>query len=181
MHGNAAGLFGGVNPSNWSNMATAANMSSDKNVLAALFARKGYARSAANVVSEQFQNGGNYSQVGRFAGTLMRVRNSTGAAITWTVKYVYTSYAGWSHQASAAVNGTLVWQSGNDCANGCEQSVAITIPANRTSTVIFVSSNGPGQRGGVMGMLGFRHPTLTLPDGLEYVDDLETAANGWDN
>jgi hypothetical protein len=180
--GNNASLFGGVNPSNWAeSMANAAAMSSDKNVLAALFNRKGYARSAANVVAEQFQIGGNYSQAARFAGTLMRVRNSTGSAISWTVKYVYTSYSGWSNQASVALNGVNVWQSGNDCGNGCEQSVVLAIPANRTSTVIFVSSNGPGNRGNVMVMLGFRHPTLILPDGLEYVDDLETATNGWDN
>jgi hypothetical protein len=61
----------------------------------------------------------------------------------------------------------------------------LTIPKNRTSTVIF-------QVGGSTGwswccnshtrkvVLAFYNNSLKLPSGLEFVDDLDTATGGWE-
>ncbi len=53
------------------------------------------------------------------------------------------------------------------------------MPADRVSTAIFVS--GSTTQSGTRGlMLAFIESTLELPEGLEYVDDLDIAAGGWD-
>ena len=62
---------------------------------------------------------------------------------------------------------------------------ACSIPANRTSTVILVSSSGaPGNAAtGVYSrplFLAFTDDCLDLPAGLEFVNDFDTATGGLD-
>jgi subtilisin-like proprotein convertase family protein len=184
MFGNQADLFGGVNPSTWSDgNANASDISADKAVQAALFSRKGSALNNARVYSEWFKFGqsrGCSSCQSRFAGTLFRVKNTTSAAITWPVRFAYTAFPGWSERASVAVNGQNVWYTDSDCATGCLKDVGIAIPANRTSTVIFVSATGNPSSGSRALIHGFTNNSLALPAGLQYVDDLDTATGGYD-
>lgn len=53
------------------------------------------------------------------------------------------------------------------------------IPANRTSTVIFVSGSAPVATTRAT-LMAFSNDSLALPAGLEYVDDLDTATGGWE-
>ena len=74
--GNEASLFGGVNPSNWTdNGYLASHMSANKEVLRTLFTHKGYAGKNAMVVADEYAM---YSSTnGRMAGVLFRIKNTT--------------------------------------------------------------------------------------------------------
>ena len=112
---------------------------------------------------------------------LFRVKNSTGSDITWTPHWYYTAYSGWSEQASVALNGSNLWNTGGVG----KTNLNIVIPKNRVSTVIFVSTStnpytylsNEHERATI---LGFYNNSLALPNGLEFIDDLETAVGGWE-
>ena len=62
---------------------------------------------------------------------------------------------------------------------------AANIPANRTSTVIAVGGSTYGQNlhSNVhtrLSLLAFTNNSLALPNGLEYIDDLDIATGGWE-
>jgi hypothetical protein len=64
-------------------------------------------------------------------------------------------------------------------------SLNLSIPANRTSTVIFVSTgtanyNHTSNIHERANVLAFYNNSLALPSGLQYVDDLDTATGGWE-
>lgn len=176
---NNSDLFGGVTPLNWSDGgAIAANMSSDKQILLALFSNKGYAGKNAMVYADEWYS---YSSTnGKFATALFRIENTTGNDINWVVDWYCTSYGGWGEKASITVNGANTWNSGSSSfgANHHE-TITLSIPANRKSTIIFVSaSTTVNNTRGVF--LGFDNNCLDLPAGLKYIDDLDIAPNGWD-
>lgn len=171
-------LYGGVNPSTWSDgNAHAAMISPDKSVQQALFGKKGYAKKNSNVWQEEWY--GYSSTNSKFVGALFRVQNTTQSDIPWTVHFRYASYAGWSEVASAAINGADIWSSDDDCGGSCKKELTFTVPKNRTSTVIIISASSPesGTRGT---QLGFYNDCLALPPGLQFVDDLDTATGGYD-
>lgn len=182
---NDATMFGGVAPSAWGDgLGRASQMSADKSVLRALFSNKGYVGANAMVWSEEWMA---YSSTNsRHAAVLFRVRNSTDAAIDWNVNAYMTGYGSWGEARTIALNGTDVMNStGSYPPANCEVTRTISIPPNRTSTVIFVAGSGPYQStSGYMYqrslMLGFYNNCLDLPDGLEFVDDLDTATGGWE-
>jgi hypothetical protein len=179
-------MFGGIHPSTWTDgNGIAGNLSSDKEVLRTLFTRKGYAGKNANVVSEVYIQ---YSSTnGKVALVLFRIKNNTPNAITWTPNFHYTCYSGWSERASVALNGVTTWNSGatNAGVNNFT-NIALSIPPERTSTIIFVSTSSSttgsiGSNLTVRGLiLAFGNNSLELPAGLEYVDDLDTASGGWE-
>jgi len=177
--GNNPALFGGVNPSNWGDGGyRAVHMSSDKDVLRTLFNKKGYAGKNATVWAEEWYS---YSSTNsKHAAALFRINNTTENPITWNVYAYMTAYGGWGERASIAVNGTEVWYSGGSTYSAAHSfSQSITIPPGQVSTVIFVSSSTlPSNTRGLF--LAFYNDCLDLPEGLEYVDDLDTAADGWD-
>lgn len=174
---NRSELFGGVNPSNWSdNNGTAAQMATDLDTLGTLFNKVAKARRNALVAAEYWWN---YSSTnGRFAAALFRVRNITGSSINWTLHFYFTGYADWGERASVAVNGSpLFLSSGNHYTNS-SAAVGVTMPAGTTSTVIVVSASSPpftvagGAQGPRCCLLAFYNNCLLLPAGLEFVDDL---------
>jgi hypothetical protein len=179
--GNSTEMFAGVNPSNWADGGyRAVHITSDKNSIGGLFSWKGYAMYNANIFVRKNRH---YSSTeARFVGVVFRIKNNSGSAQTWTPYYYYTSYGSWSNYASMSINGNELWYtSGNSC-SGSARSQSVTIPANQTSTVIVLSSfwmgcNCSGHRGGTQ--LVFYNNSLALPTGCEYVDDLDTAPNGW--
>ncbi len=168
--GNDSTLFGGVNPSNWSdNNATANMISSNRDVQRALFTRRATFGSNALVYCDTWHH---YSSTnGKIVVCLFRVRNNTSSPITWTPWIGYTAYSAWNEMASCALNGALVWSSGSSG----QTSVSLSIPANGTSTVIFAAGAGSAGAPTRTTLLGFFNNSLVLPEGLEFVDDFDTA------
>lgn len=177
--GNDPNLFGGINPSSWSDgSAVASSLSSDKNVLGTLFNNRKVVSPNSLVVADTWYNSS--STNGKHAAALFRVRNNTGSAVTWNVTFVYSQYTGWAEVASATLNGAATWTGAStSCTSAtggasCTQSLALSIPANRVSTFVVVA--GSGQSSGTRSLLlAFTGSTLTLPAGLEFVDDLDAS------
>ncbi len=174
---NSTAMTGGVNPSSWTDgNALASQMSSDKEVLRTLFSRKGYGGRNALVYADEWTF---YSSTNsKVVVALFRIANTTGAPIVWTPIVFFTCYGGWNEWASAALNGVGMYNSagGNLSPVDGPISVPMTIPANRTSTAIFVSmSSNPNAQPTRSTVLAFGTNSLALPAGLEYVDDLDRA------
>lgn len=182
--GNEAALFGLVAPSQWTDgNATAAWIPGDKEYQRALFTQKGYCGKNALVYAEVRHQ---YSSTdGRVVACLFRVKNTTSNPITWTLFLKYTANSAWSEMASLALNGAGLWTSGGG--SGTQSAtVNLSIPANRTSTVIVVSTASaawsiPGEPIYTRQVfLGFYNDCLQLPAGLQYVDDLDVASGGYE-
>ena len=179
---NRSELFGGVHPSEWGDGNDCAyQMSSTSEILKTLFTRRGPTigtQSNAVVYAEEWYS---YSSTNsRHAGALFRVRNTTGAAINWTVNWYGTSYGGWGERRSIAVNGVNKLCDSANTGASHERADTLSIPANRTSTVIFIVG-ASSQSGTRTTFLAYYANSLKLPAGLEFVDDLDTKANGWTN
>merc|ERR1719272_1302987 len=97
-----------------------------------------------------------------------------------------TSYHGWSESASISINGNN-HIGAKDCSHQCRFTPTFNIPANsqknRISTVIFISTGSYDyNRGGTASrstLLLFRDNSLSIPNGLEFVDDLDTITGSW--
>jgi hypothetical protein len=177
---NAAAMYTlGIAPSTWTdNNATVDQISSNKDWLKSMLSSKGYGGRNASVIQDNFTY---YSSTdGPVTIAMFRIRNTTGAPITWTPQYMITYYAGWGERASVALNGVLQWSSGgSDCNSwACQHSVAMTIPANRTSSVVFAALGGhpSSNRSNV---LVINNDSAQLPTGLVYVDDFDTMTGDW--
>lgn len=177
--GNDASLFGGVNPSTWTDgNGQASQMSSDKEVLRTLFTHKGYAKNNAMMFSETYTNLS--STDGLVYIALFRIKNTSGSTINWTPTFSYTAYSGWSEMASVALNGVSVMFAGSPSST----TLSLPIPANRVSSVIFVSTAcSPYSVGYSVYLrntrLAFYNNSLLLPAGLEFIDDLDVATGDW--
>jgi hypothetical protein len=172
---NDASLFGGVNPSSWTdNNATANMLSTNSDVLRTLLTQKGTIGPTNGMLFNYVYN--QYSSTnGLVFVCLFRVKNTTGGNLVWTPWIKFSAYSAWSELASCALNGTPVWNSGTSG----QTSFAISIPAASTNTVIFVSTSGIATptTGGMYARttrLGFYNNSLALPAGLEFVDDFDT-------
>jgi subtilisin-like proprotein convertase family protein len=175
---NDAAMHGGVNPSTWTDgNACASNISPSRAVQLSFFTRKGYGGPTAIVWSEEWKA---YSSTNSHkAAALFRIKNTTANAITWNV---YTYQTAWvdEDRASVSLNGVNTWCPATNYDVNGTHSFALSIPPSRTSTVIFVSGSTPMWNDLRACILSFYNNSLTLPAGLEYVDDLDTAADGWD-
>jgi len=172
---NDAAMFGGIPPYSWTDgSAVAASMSSDKAVLGALFNNKKTVTANSVVWAEEWYSFS--STNGRMAAALFRVRNTTAAAINWTPSFWYTAHGPWGEYASVTLNGVNSWSSnGASCGATCQTSTVLSVPAGRISTVIVVSASGPLNATRSV-YLAFKDGSLTLPAGLEFVDDLDTSS-----
>jgi len=183
-HGDAS-MFGGVPPQRWGDSnARAWDLSGDKNVLRGLFNKRGYMGWQGTMWNEEWFS--HSSTNSKHAGALFRIRNKNSNNVNWHVNYYYSSHPGWSERASCTVNGQSTWESGgNHCGSRCDVGINFNIPGNRISTVIMISASSPRSSGccdfGPRGnFLAFRGNSLQLPNGLEYVDDMDYAEGGWD-
>ncbi len=88
---NNANLFGGINPSNWTDgNAIASQMSSDKELLRTLFVNKGFAKNNATILNENFIQ---YSSTnGKVILALFRINNTSGSAINWSPSFYYSAF-----------------------------------------------------------------------------------------
>jgi len=175
-HGDPS-LFGGVHPQRWGDAhAIAADMGTNLDVLGTLFTRVGRAGANATVVADEWKC---YSSTNsKHAGVLFRIRNTTEAAIQWPISFYCTAWLD-QQRASIACDGANVWSSGSSIyPTEPARAFNVTIPANHTSTVIVVSgSSRPVSENSYNSarscLLAFTNDCLLLPDGLEYVDDLD--------
>jgi hypothetical protein len=181
--GNRTDLFAGVNPSSWGDGGYyATHMTSDKQLLQTFFNKKGYAVANAMVYAEYWRH---YSSTdSRQCAVLFRIKNThPSSAITWTPYFYFSGGSGWSEYASLALNGANNWTYGNAGINSTV-SVSLSIPANRTSTVIVISASyyecGCCTAGRALG-LAFYNNSLSLPTYLQFVDDLDVASGGWES
>lgn len=178
--GNNGTLFGGISPQSWTDGNAQANqMSSDMEVMRSLFTNKGYGGQNAHVISDVHVT---YSSTnGQMAGALFRIENTTNSPIVWTPFWRYTCYSGWSERASVSLNRASNWDSGGtNCGVNNTASVNLSIPPNKISTVVFmVGSDSTSHNGNNLYLrttrLAFYNNSLSLPNGLQYVDDLDTA------
>ncbi|GEM_PF-1975236 len=172
---NNSSMFGGVAPSSWSDSSyRATHMAwNEAEKMRTIFTRKGYAHENAMIFSEvwNYYSGSTDGMVGL---AFFRVKNLTNADITWTPSFYYTCYNSHGERAGIAVNGTELWSASSDVSESATASPGLTIPADITSTIIFsVTSNAPSSemRGLVLGFYG---DSLILPEGLEFIDDLDS-------
>jgi hypothetical protein len=180
--GNSTALFGGVNPSNWTDGChRAVHMSSTSEVLRTLLFKKGpRVGTVSNAMVYANEWYGYSSTNGQVVVTLFRIRNTTGSAVTWTPYWYGTSYGGWSECQGVAMNGNELWSTSNNYNANSSFSLGISIPANRTSTIIFTATSSPDS-GTRATHMSFYNNSLALPAGLEYVDDLDVKPDGWNN
>ncbi|HVV85099.1 MAG TPA: LamG-like jellyroll fold domain-containing protein, partial [Kofleriaceae bacterium] len=173
---NNSAMFGGVNPSTWTDgNGRADQMSNSAETLRTLFTKKLYPGNNAMVSSVRWHD--QSSTNGKVTVALMRIKNSTASPINWTPFFYFTAYSGWSEQASVALNGQLQWNASGSYYMNSTASVQMSLPANQTSTVIFVSpSSPPWNTNGYyrFSFLAFYNDSLALPPGLSFVDDLDS-------
>ena len=175
-------LFGGVNPSGWTDgFSSASQMTPDAETLRTLFNRKMYPGANALVASERWSD--QSSTNGKVTVALIRIRNTTADFIDWVPTFYFTGMSGWGERASVAVNGQEVWSSCCDHYLNEQTSVPISLAPNQTSTVIFVVPSSPPWYASPhyrFNFFAFIANSLELPNGLQYVDDLETLqGNAW--
>lgn len=178
MAANNAALFGGINPSSWSDSGATANQLGTIEEIRSLVTRKGYGGLNAVVVSNTWNHIS--STNGKMAIAVFRIKNTTNASITWNVRAYQTAYAGWGERASVTVNSGLVFTSGSSTLSAQTfQDHALSIAPNGTSTVIFTAGSNQASSSHPNGsrslLLAFGNDSLALPAGLEYVDDFDTA------
>ncbi|MBI3184294.1 MAG: hypothetical protein HYZ28_19345, partial [Myxococcales bacterium] len=180
--GNNDIMFGGVNPSTWSDgNGRAWNINPAAGYARSFFNKKLYPGPNALVHMETYAEYGS-STNGKHVAALMRIRNTTGGAISWTPCFYYTSYGSWNEWASLSLNGGGNWDTGggnNWSANGV--CPTLSIPASRTSSVVVVVGSfyqGSWNTYWRSVGLAFYNNSLNLPAGLEWADDLDTLSDG---
>ena len=176
--GNNRDVFGYVYPSDWGNgNARAWNLSGDKHYLRSFFTRKGYAGSNAMVYAEEWRRYS--SDNSKHVGVLWRIKSTNASTTTWNAYTYHTSYPGWSERASVCINGSSVWEGSSSYNSSADFHIQLSVPANRTSTAIFISASSPESNDTRSCFLAFWNNCLNLPNGLEFVDNLASATGSW--
>ncbi|MFZ4580620.1 MAG: hypothetical protein ACOYOB_19720, partial [Myxococcota bacterium] len=168
----------GINPSNWTDSnAVIWSISADKNLWRTVLVNTMKIYPTMTVMSDNWYDPS--STNGKVLIVLFRVKNTTANAINWSPAFYHTNYAGWGERSSATINGAGTWQTSNDCYPGqCTSQPTFPVPANRVSSIMFSIMSSPYGSSRNQ-LLTFYGDTLKLPAGLEYVDDLDTAAGDW--
>jgi len=187
--GNDPRAFGGVHPSQWTdNGYRSWDMNADLKYIKRFFVRHGTAHKyGATICSECYFM---YSSTtGRMCGVAFRIKNTGSSATNWNPEFMYTSWSGWGEDASASLNGASTWR--HWCGGSyCRTNIGFKIQANpskdRISTIIFVTGGTNTYHVGYnrwerANILMFNDNSLSLPNNLEYVDDLDTATGSWKN
>ena len=186
--GNNGRGYGGVSPSSWTDGNYRAwNMNNDFKYIKRLFIRRGTSDEyGASICQELFLM--HSSTTGRMCGVVFRIQNTKkDQAVGWNPEWMYTSWDGWSEDASVSMNGQSTFR--NWCNfNWCRSNINMNIPANsdgnRISTIIFVSSSSGAHHMGHSNheranINQFNDNSLKLSEGLEYRDDLDTITGNW--
>eukprot|EP00056_Hartaetosiga_gracilis_P013786 m.231558 g.231558 ORF g.231558 m.231558 type:complete len:416 (-) comp13899_c1_seq16:1198-2445(-) len=168
--GNNAALYGGVSPNTWGDSSGRAyQMKFSPEYMRAFFNKKVYCGWNCAVHNEEWYS---YSSSNSMhGGVFMRIRNTSPNDIAWPISFLYSSYSGWGEYASVSVNGNNQWNTGSNC-HSCNVKLDLNLPKKSTSSVVVIS--GSSAESGTRTMhLSFIDNCLQLPDGLEWVDDLD--------
>ncbi|MFZ4580580.1 MAG: proprotein convertase P-domain-containing protein [Myxococcota bacterium] len=178
--GDNPAMFGGVNPSTWGDgSGRAYQMNFDAEIMRTFFNKKMWVGLNAMVVANTWCN---YSSTNSWhTGVMMRIKNTTASAISWTPYFYATGRTDWSEYASLSLNGANNWQSPGNHSSGSTYAVTLSIPANRTSTVIVIAGAHTDSGCFRTNYLAFYNNSLSLPSGLLFVDDLDSATGNLAN
>jgi len=183
LDGNRPSGYGGVHPSQWTDGNHRADqMTNDFKYLQRLFTRKATATSfGATICSEMYNQ---YSSTnGGDCGAILRIKNTGKSTIPWSLLVTISSWHVWDESASISLNGNN--QIGNkNCPYECRFGTNLNIPANsagnRVSTVVFISTSSEDSgRNSRATLLSFQDNSLSLPNNLEFVDDLDVQTGSW--
>jgi hypothetical protein len=184
-------LTGGIPAHYWDSAGVgwpgnAWNISSNKQTQAALFNK------SAAIAPNSLVWADTYAGPPKMIGVLFRVRNITAASVAWTIQFRATAGGGVTAspgtRASVSLNGASNWNSSMSnpylTSNLGPHSVPLSIPPSRISTVICIAGCTQGISFNSVPLrtsaLAFQGDSLTLPAGLEFVDDLGTATGGYE-
>jgi len=179
--GNNVRYFGGRNPSNWGDgNARVMDMHQDFAQLGKMLTRRGVGTvRGATVCSETWYL---YSSTDtKYCIALFRVKNTHASSnIQWRVNWYGTGWSGWGNQQSITMNRQQNWS--GSCTWWCHRAYTFTVPRNRISTFIFANgmthpnhyADGHHIETTFLGFDG-----LSLPDHLEYIDDMDTVTGRW--
>merc|ERR1712072_536753 len=180
--GNNPRGFGGRHPSQWGDgNALAHDMHPDMKYMKRLFSKRGYGDNfGATVCALTWEMP--HSTDDRRCGAFFRIKNTGTNAKTWNVQWHWTGWHGWGNYASRAVNKRNHWH--GECYSMCYRNENINIPANsagnRISSIAFVTGgSGPYGHYNHHRMVYLSFQKLDVPDGLEFVDDMETVGGTW--
>eukprot|EP00056_Hartaetosiga_gracilis_P006754 m.100291 g.100291 ORF g.100291 m.100291 type:complete len:471 (-) comp12550_c0_seq7:121-1533(-) len=168
-----AWMYGGVPPSTWGDgVATAAYMTQDADIMRTLFNKRAFCGKSCMIWSEEWS----YSDTSnsRHVAVLMRVRNTTPQPLTWDLSFIYSSSGSNGELASVALNFQNQWSYSGSC-NECEKTLTLSLEPSQTNTIIVLSSSGAPTSTRTL-HLSFIQDSLSLPNGAEWVDDLDTVA-----
>lgn len=175
--------FGGKHPSEWGDgNAYAHQMNSQIKYIKRIFSSKGHGDDfGATVCAYTWMMP--HSTDDHRCGAVFRIKNTATSSINWNMQWYWTGWGGWGNRASVGRNRQNIWD--GDCYGTCHRTENINMPANsaknRVSTVIFMA-------GGAYPYGHYNHwryvylsfSKLSLPNNLEFADDLETATGNWD-
>merc|ERR1712167_333613 len=118
----------------------------------------------------------------RRCGAFFRIKNTGTSAKNWNVQWHWTGWHGWGNYASLAVNKNNHWH--GECYSMCYRDENINIPANsagnRISSIAFITGGThPYGHYNHHRMVYLSFQKLDVPDGLEFVDDMETVGGTW--
>jgi subtilisin-like proprotein convertase family protein len=178
MAGNDSQYFLGIAPSDWTSSYRTYQISPDKEYWRMFFTRQGKMGSGGIVHSEIYNGYQSNSNWGRHLVAVFRIQNDSGVAKNWSPTFRYTCWNGWSDQADISVNGQNIWNPNNDSFQEQAQ-VTLTIPSQKLNTVMFHVSGSQNWNNYRFVFLAFNKGAMTLPVGLKFIDDLDTATGDW--
>jgi len=177
-------LYLGISVQTWKFGAEVNTVSASKDLWRNFFTKRSYGGFNALIFADEYfpqDTNGRLSITSRIGVCIFRIRNTLSTNVTWPVSFWYSAYPLWMDIASVALNGVNQFNSAfnNYLCYHCQQSLTLSIPPNRVSTVMFAVGSGPVSTTRTM-LLSFISNSLSLPNGLFYVDDMDIAQGGWE-
>jgi hypothetical protein len=176
--GNNPAPFGNRHPSQWGDDNTwAHDMHPEIKYLKRLFNKEMYGASdGITVCAESFHMC--HSTDDKRCGALTRIRNTNSGNTNLRISWTFSGWCGWGNRASTALNKGNVW--GGCCHGICTRDDNYNLVAGKINTLVWVAggSHPYGHYNHFRTtMLSFNN--FNLPDGLEFVDDMDTATGSW--
>lgn len=177
--GNSREPFGGIHPSEWvDGNQWSHNMNSDFKYLKRLFNKEGYgdASFGTTVCADTWHMP--HSTDDRRCGAVFRIKNTGSSNTNLNLDWSYSGWCGWGNRASTSVNRRNVW--GGCCSGHCSRGDTYTLQAGKTNTVIFIAGGThPHGHWNYMRSTFLAINKWDLPNGVEFVDDMDTVSGSW--
>merc|ERR1719181_2035930 len=170
--------FGGRHPSDWVDGNTwAHDMSEDLKYIKRLFNKEVYGDAfGMTVCAESWEMP--HSTDDNRCGAIARIRNTNSGNTNWRVNWSFSGWCGWGNRASTALNRRNVW--GGCCHGICERTDTYTMKPGEVNTVAWIAGGThPYGHYNHYRMVFLSFNDLSLPNGLEFVDDFDTMSGSW--